>query len=613
MAAAVLLTISTACDHNLVSMQCAICAYTHVVRMRTHVCCIRTSVYVHATCLSLRRSAYACVYVHAACARIFFFTHTTAKESIVIKYMKRLCGDGMSYANASRPEVQLFEGQRFGDVDGGTAVLRPGQVLLLGFGHRNSAIRRCAEDPTMSLLDTVKECLEKGLRFVRIWNKELPQDVGEFISEEGNSGHDGATDGFPQFSRLMVYRIDPAFEQFKRALEFEDEETEALVAEANVARGNKYYAVLRKFVQPKWGDLFLNQTAFTEMRRINRRLKEWNVFEDVMDDAAKYGNFSQGRMNQPYIVKAMLLLTQEIEDEFAHTLPPHELKICARTWLRFCYENSPSPDGSYDMSSSFVIDTSAKSALAVSVMSAPMTTSKVYRSGEQKAVKNFTPEPKKKPESSAGPADQVAPPKKVTKGDKAQAARGKNKMHCVAPSESMTLKVHGAKGERDKRYAEDLLTATNASTGPDCEVPVDEMLPHQLNVNLLWIDWALTLAHQPSAVFTWQDREYSNSWMRIRKDGKLDTARHLQSTIVKESADAAHDSIMEALESNDAPGNEHTAAWEDHLSDASTSLKLLRFATAAPSDVDFESTPIFTKINSSIAQELNVDQILPEL
>ena len=360
------------------------------------------------------------------------------QESVVAKYAVRTLDEGMQQANASRAEIQRYTieiGEMFPP---GTHSFRINQPLLLGFNHRNETAKRLRQDSKTANHPNVVDLVRKGIQGAREWGP-LPQDAAEFIAGEGNSGHDGAVDGFPHIARTLCQRIQPAFKHWTDSMHVDTDcatepgdslpdETEENRAAAGshavtTVKGSAYYALFWKFVSPRWGQLFKHQTQFTEYFQINRRLKAFNCQDEVLDDMCAHGDFSAGQMRNDNVVKALLNITQTVEKEYFKTMPGKELTLLVRAWCRFAYVNEkPASDLEYDMSKAFICTTSARTATLVAVMTCPMSGSSVYKTDQAKEIKSFTSHRKEKTESGAsgvtGPATE--PPRSGSGASKAR-------------------------------------------------------------------------------------------------------------------------------------------------------------------------------------------------
>ena len=258
------------------------------------------------------------------------------QESATRDYEQRIVQFSLNQQSASGAEVIIYSGHDFGEKGKGKT-FRIGQPLLLGFGHRNEALKRRRADITTRDLDTVKGAAEKGLQKARKWKGWSPQDVCEKIAEAGNANHGGAGNGWPQLLRLTRFKIDDSWFAFKRKLKKDNEEESNWDA-------NEEYELLWKFVKPRWGQMFSCKQQLIDVRKINRRLVAANSWDLIMDDASKHGDWTGTTMSTSKVVHALLVVTQFFEKELAKSLPEDDLVMQLRCWARFCYPNIEQPE-----------------------------------------------------------------------------------------------------------------------------------------------------------------------------------------------------------------------------------------------------------------------------
>ena len=107
------------------------------------------------------------------------------------EYESTIEKDSLDLTAASLPEIQEYEGQSFGpDVD--TSGFHMHDALLLGFNHRNCALRNLWLKLEKRQLQTVSSAVEKGIYICRKWKKSLPRDAGDLIANRANKFHGGA-------------------------------------------------------------------------------------------------------------------------------------------------------------------------------------------------------------------------------------------------------------------------------------------------------------------------------------------------------------------------------------------------------------------------------------
>ena len=147
---------------------------------------------------------------------------------------------------SSIPEIQSYSGQDFG-VDGDGLTFRMGQILLLGFNHRNQALKRLRSNPSTRNHPNVVAALERGLQMCRKWTI-LSRDVADHVAGHANQYHDGAADGPGAILGLLQTRIEPAFEEWKNE--------KRLKGETFATCGNAAYELFWKWVKPRWGAIF---------------------------------------------------------------------------------------------------------------------------------------------------------------------------------------------------------------------------------------------------------------------------------------------------------------------------------------------------------------------
>ena len=173
-----------------------------------------------------------------------------AQESAVLSYMRRMETSGLQFGTSSIPEVQFFSGQSFDDGPDDRIVkaYKMGQPLLLGFGHRNEALRRLWYDAAKKLLPTISSSVEKGMLMARVWSPALKADAADLLQRRANNCHQGAGDTWTSRFRILVQKIMVAFDQWKRDNKIDERDDEF-----NGKDSNGYYAMCWFVDEPRRG------------------------------------------------------------------------------------------------------------------------------------------------------------------------------------------------------------------------------------------------------------------------------------------------------------------------------------------------------------------------
>ena len=483
----------------------------------------------------------------------------------------------------------LYTGQDFGEKGVGK-VFRINQPLLLGFGHRNEALRRRRADPKTKDLDTVKGACEKGLQKARKWKSLTPQDVAEKIAEAGNANHGGAGNGWPQLLRMTRFKIDDAWFSFKRKLKVED-------PDAAPEDANEEYELLWKFVKPRWGQYFSGKTQLEHVRTINRRLKSWDMWNVIMLDASECGDWTGTTMSTGKVISALLIVTQFFEKELAKSLPKEDFNMQLRTWVRFAYPNIAQPEDIIDSRHGlWWCEGSEAGAILAKVMACKMTRSVIYKHKDLKEQK------------AKGALDSEAT--KRSRGKKAEEEKHKKLTAVITPSESMTLQVVTSDGKtRDKYMIEDLVVSQKAAAKPSDIKDADKHCENIATSSLVMGNFALTIASNPTRTVFWRGHEYS-AYSGIRRYNKLWLANMNNAVAMEESADTAKFTIEGMTQRMD---EKCVPQWQQLLDRAETHVTISNCLKAYHGK-PLGSTPFVNELAGVVAQKAgNLDSVLREI
>ena len=106
----------------------------------------------------------------------------------------------------------------------------------------------------------------------------------------------------------------------------------------------------------------------------------------IIQDASESADWTNGKIDNVKVMKAILVVTQALEQTALHSLPTHNFQMMVRVWVAHCYPNLDKTTGALN-EDMFLIDSGERAHMAASQIAADMGGSAVYKQAVQKEVK----------------------------------------------------------------------------------------------------------------------------------------------------------------------------------------------------------------------------------